>query len=51
MTSSDFTIAKLIQGCGKIKAEKPGAGRYTARKPVVRERKKRAIRLRPQERS
>jgi len=51
MTSDEFTIAKPIQGCGKIKAEKPGAGRYTARKLIARERKKRAIRLRLHERS
>ena len=35
-----------VIACGKIKAEKAGARRYTARKPVVRERKKRAKRLR-----
>jgi hypothetical protein len=43
--SSTSLIAKLIDSCGKIKAEKPRAGRYTARKPSLREGKERAIRL------
>jgi len=38
-------MAELIDSCGKIKAEKPGAGRYTARKPSLGEGKERAIRL------
>jgi hypothetical protein len=46
LPNGSISVASPVQfAFGKIKAEKPRPGRYTAKIPVGREEKKRAIRL------